>query len=444
MSSGSLPLRTYHRAQSLGEGTYGSVVCVYNDAGDELALKVFEADEDHDTMELGTMREVSILRILRCDNAHPNIVQLLDIQEAGEEGDCGSGNLCMAMPLYRLGDMKGAVKRGIVLPGSAGRTQRVHIAHGLLSAVAFLHDNHIIHRDIKSDNVMITMSEENNDERIVPVLIDFSLAKFVGGKNALLPPGATHTGDVGTPTYTAPEVVAKEKYGLPSDLWSVGVVLLESLIGELNADRDKAAARLIEEKKEALPDSPFATLIRGLLEADVDKRLTAREALALSIFQKFGLEIPPVRTIDIDTAFSADDDDDLENKINEISLKPTTGSKRKSSSKQQKLSPRERLIKKLCSEIECTNPKTETAAAVYAKEMEQLDDEMDDITNTQTLLDCVVVASRFYEEELICLEELEEDGGEHYPSFKDFDIETFRDNESAIFSIMDYSLYLRY
>mmetsp|Transcript_16925 Transcript_16925/g.35599 ORF Transcript_16925/g.35599 Transcript_16925/m.35599 type:complete len:427 (+) Transcript_16925:614-1894(+) len=421
-----------------------SVVCVYNDAGDELALKVFEADEDHDTMELGTMREVSILRILRCDNAHPNIVQLLDIQEAGEEGDCGSGNLCMAMPLYRLGDMKGAVKRGIVLPGSAGRTQRVHIAHGLLSAVAFLHDNHIIHRDIKSDNVMITMSEENNDERIVPVLIDFSLAKFVGGKNALLPPGATHTGDVGTPTYTAPEVVAKEKYGLPSDLWSVGVVLLESLIGELNADRDKAAARLIEEKKEALPDSPFATLIRGLLEADVDKRLTAREALALSIFQKFGLEIPPIRTIDIDTAFSADDDDDLENKINEISLKPTTGSKRKSSSKQQKLSPRERLIKKLCSEIECTNPKTETAAAVYAKEMEQLDDEMDDITNTQTLLDCVVVASRFYEEELICLEELEEDGGEHYPSFKDFDIETFRDNESAIFSIMDYSLYLRY
>jgi len=419
-------------------------VCVYNDAGDELALKVFEADEDHDTMELGTMREVSILRILRCDNAHPNIVQLLDIQEAGEEGDCGSGNLCMAMPLYRLGDMKGAVKRGIVLPGSAGRTQRVHIAHGLLSAVAFLHDNHIIHRDIKSDNVMITMSEENNDERIVPVLIDFSLAKFVGGKNALLPPGATHTGDVGTPTYTAPEVVAKEKYGLPSDLWSVGVVLLESLIGELNADRDKAAARLIEEKKEALPDSPFATLIRGLLEADVDKRLTAREALALSIFQKFGLEIPPIRTIDIDTAFSADDDDDLENKINEISLKPTTGSKRKSSSKQQKLSPRERLIKKLCSEIECTNPKTETAAAVYAKEMEQLDDEMDDITNTQTLLDCVVVASRFYEEELICLEELEEDGGEHYPSFKDFDIETFRDNESAIFSIMDYSLYLRY
>ena len=63
--------------------------------GDELALKVFEADEDHETLELGTLREISILRILRCDNAHPNVVQLLDIQEPGEEGDCGNGNLCM-------------------------------------------------------------------------------------------------------------------------------------------------------------------------------------------------------------------------------------------------------------------------------------------------------------------------------------------------------------
>ena len=307
--------------------------------------------------------------------------------------------------------------------------------------VAFLHDNHIIHRDIKSDNVMLMESEEDSD-RIVPVLIDFSLAKFVAGKNAVLPPGATHTGEIGTPTYTAPEVVAKEKYGLPSDLWSVGVVLLESLIGELTVDRDKAAARLIEEKRESLPESPFATLIRGLLEPDVDKRLTAREALALPVFKKFQLEVPPIRAIDVGAAFSNDEEDEVNDKINEKALKPINGN-RKSISKQQKLSPRERLIKKLCNEIECNNPKTEIAASVYAKEMEQLDDELDDIANTQTLLDCVVVASRFYEEELISLEELEEDDGGHYPSFRDFDIETFRDNEVAIFSIMDYSLYLR-
>jgi len=156
------------------------------DIGDELALKVFEAEED-ETLELGTMREISILRILRGSNTHPNIVELLDIQDAGEEGDCGDGNICMAMPLYKLGDLKNAVKKGVVHLGSAGRKQRVDIAHGLLSAVAFLHDNHIIHRDIKSDNVMITVSEEDGD-RLQPVLIDFSLAKFIDGAHAVLPP----------------------------------------------------------------------------------------------------------------------------------------------------------------------------------------------------------------------------------------------------------------
>eukprot|EP01082_Thalassiosira_pseudonana_P001707 g956.t1 g956 contig10:1070745-1072186(-) len=441
MSSGELPFGSYHRAQSLGEGTYGSVVCVYNDAGDELALKMFEADEDYDTIELGTLREISILRILRCDNGHPNIVELIDVQAAGED-DVANGNLCMAMPLYKLGDLKGAVKRGIISSGQAGRKQRVEIAHGLLSAVAFLHDNHIIHRDIKSDNVMIKMSDESGEEdKLIPVLIDFSLAKFIGGENAVLPPGSTHTGSIGTPTYTAPEVVAKEEYGLPSDLWSVGVVLLESLLGELEADKDKAALRLIEEKKSSLPKSPFAELICGLLEQDVDKRLSAREALASPVFEKFGLEVPQVRIVNIDTALPREDDED-ENDENHINTNNKSNNK-KASGKYQKASPREQLIKKLCGEIQCKNPKTEFAAAAYAKVMEELDDEMDDITNTQTLLDCVVVASRFYEEELLSLEELCDDGGEYYKSFKDFDVDTYRDNEAALFMSLDYCMYMR-
>ena len=425
--------------------------CVYNDSGDALALKSFDADEDHDTMELGTLRELSVLRILRHENGHANIVQMIDIQEAaagGEEGDdCGGGgigNLSMIMPLYKMGDLRGAVKRGIVLPGLAGRKQRVEIAHGLLSAVAFLHENHIIHRDIKSDNVMITMPDDDGD-RIVPVLIDFSLAKFIHGTNAVLPPGATHTGEIGTPTYTAPEVVAREEYGLPSDLWSVGVVLLESMIGELTVDRDKAAARLIEEKKESLPDSPFVTLVRGLLETDANKRLTAREALALPVFEKFGLTIPPVRIINVNAAFvDTNDDEEAESKnVNENALKTINGNKKKPPSKPQKLSPRERMVKKLCHELECKNPKSEVAALIYASRMEEIDAELDNITHSQTLLDCTILASQFYEEDLLCIEELEEDDGGYYPSFKHFQIETFRDNEMAILSKMDYCLYIR-
>jgi serine/threonine protein kinase len=256
-----------------------------------------------------------------------------------------------------------------------------------------------------------------------------------------LPPGATHTGNIGTPTYTAPEVVARESYGLPSDLWSVGVVLLESLIGELTVDRDKAAAKLIEEKKSSLNKSPFVELICGLLEPDIDKRLTARDALALPIFEKFGFKIPSVRIVDVHSAIPFDDDEkeDEENNGNTTNSNKINNKK----SRQQKLSPRERLIKKLCAELDCKNPKTELAAAMYAKTMEEVNDEMDDIANSQTLLDCVVVASRFYEEELISLRELSEDDGECFKSFKDFDIETYQDNEAALMMQMDYSLYLR-
>lgn len=439
MSSGTLPFSTYHRAQALGEGTYGSVVCVYNDAGDELALKMFECDENNETLELGTLRELSILRLLRGSNSHPNIVEMVDIMEPGEEGDCTNGNLCMAMPLFRMGDMRRAVKAGIVSPGAAGRKQRVHIAHGLLSAVAFLHDNHIIHRDIKSDNVMITLAdEESGDEdidAIKPVLIDFSLAKFVDGQNAVLPPGSTHTGEVGTPTYLAPEVVKKESYGIKSDMWSVGVVLLESLIGELAAEKDKDAARIIEEKKASLPESPFVNLIRCLLEPDAEKRLSAREALALPVFEKFNLQPPPIRLLDIDTALPDEDeyDEDGENKNKSNNISKTKSTKHK------KLSPRERLVRKLCAELDSKNPKTEAAALMYANKMEQLDDELENISETQTLLDCIVIANKFYEQELIDIDNL----AEEYPSFEIFDIDTFRDNEIALCSLTDYCLYLR-
>ncbi len=56
--------------------------------------------------------------------------------------------------------------------------------------------------------------------------------------------------------------------------------------------------------------------------------------------------------------------------------------------------------------------------------MEETVNEIGDIANSQTLMDCVVVASRFYEEELLSLEELSEDGCEYLKSFTSFDIET--------------------
>ena len=82
---------------------------------------------------------------------------------------------------------------------------------------------------------------------------------------------------------------------------------------------------------------------------------------------------------------------------------------------------------------------TAYAALVYSQQMYlQIDDLLDDLTESQTLLDCVVLASKFFETELIDIQELEGTG-----SFKDWSLEEFYDNEGTIWMLMDHCLYPR-
>jgi serine/threonine protein kinase len=152
MSSGSLPEHNYHRASQLGAGTYGNVVVVYNDDGEEYALKLFiqqdnNGDEDSyktpSPMEIGVIREISALRLLRDDNSHDNITKLVDIQTGwgndDDEDEAGAGTngcLSIALPLYKSGSLQDALEKGIFR--SYSRKVKAAVAHGILSAVAFV------------------------------------------------------------------------------------------------------------------------------------------------------------------------------------------------------------------------------------------------------------------------------------------------------------------
>ena len=244
--SGVLPAGTYHQASTLGEGSFGAVVAAFDDDGGAWALKIFAEDEDDGSFDASTVREVSMLRLLRGANGHANILAVHDIRAADSK-------VVMAMPRLEF-DLERAIS-GRAFVGKKNRVRRVKIAHGVLSAVAFLADNGIMHRDIKCDNVMLTAGT------MEPVLIDFSLAKFdtasgtvkaaksakpSASKAAAAGSARKHSGNVGTATYTAPEVYAGEAYGCGADVWSVGVVLLELMRGEmLGISRDKAAFRAV-------------------------------------------------------------------------------------------------------------------------------------------------------------------------------------------------------
>jgi serine/threonine protein kinase len=437
MSSGSLPFASYHRASQLGAGTFGSVVTVYNDDGQEFALKLFfEAEDDNNDsyhgetpMDVGVLREISILRLLRNDNKHENICELVDIQSKwGEEEGAGTcGCMSIALPLYKLGSMQHVIAQGTLK--SYPRRVKVAIAHGLLSAVTYLHDNAIMHRDIKTDNVMLEAVDGDNVFK--PVLIDFSLAKKLYGEDELDYCG--HTGEIGTPTYTAPEIVELEPYGLPSDLWSVGVVLLELLMDEqLKVVKDRQAFTAIEVALEKMSmEQPFPCLLRGLLNKDQTERLTARGAIAHSLFQKFDMTVPGVHNIDIGKALPYEMHNEEENSS------PNLVAERQN---ERSIEKRRKMVSRICRELNVANPATLHAALEYCQQYTQLDDSVDD-EGSMTLLHCVLVAHRFFEVEMLDLNELEE---HEKGTFADFTLDEFIEDEETIFMLMDYCLYPRF
>jgi serine/threonine protein kinase len=448
MTSGSLPFANYHRASHLGDGTFGSVVTVYNDDGEEFALKLFltEEEDSPQPINLGVLREISCLRLLRGENKHENIVEMKDVQadwsdEDENGGGAGtSGCLGMALPLGKWGSLADAVQKSTFL--AYPKAVKVQLAHGLLSAIAFLHDNGIVHRDIKCDNILL---EHDNSNDWKPILIDFSLAKPVDGtiwgdasRDAELE-FLQHTGEVGTLVYTAPEIVSQEGYGKPSDLYSVGVVLLELLQNELfTAEKSKeATAQIAQAVNKLAQGAPFPDLVRKLLEPDPEDRPNARQALSHEIFAKFGCPPTPARRIvNVATALPYDTaDDDVEE--NESPNQPAKSVKNKTN---KKIERRLKTIDKLLHELDSEHPWTRWAALEYSLQLDQLDEDIDDISNSQSLADCCLLAHRFFELDIPDLEELEERTS---GPFANWTQEDYIDNEATIFMTLDYCLYPR-
>ncbi|VDK54638.1 unnamed protein product, partial [Cylicostephanus goldi] len=128
------------------------------------------------------------------------------------------------------------------------------------SALAYLHNRKIVHRDIKAENLLLYSKKQVQ-------LCDFGLACTVLGPLYRV---------CGTPSYCAPEVIRETGYGLPVDIWSLGVLLHVMLVGFAPfraSERDRlfrliTQGRLYFEAKE---------LVSGMMCINVEKRYTAGE-----------------------------------------------------------------------------------------------------------------------------------------------------------------------
>ncbi|MEU4199382.1 serine/threonine-protein kinase [Streptomyces sp. NPDC026294] len=254
---GRLAAGRYRLLELIGRGGMGRVWRAQDEILDRcVAVKEIRIDE-HAGEESVVQRERSLREAratARID--HPNVVRVHDVAEEGDR-------LWIVMQLVQARSLEQALAQdGPLAPDAAAR-----VGAGLARALREVHAVGVLHRDIKPGNVLI-------DDRGTVVLTDFGIAA-IQDATALTMAGML----IGSPDYMAPERVAGQEQGPPSDLWSLGATLCAAVAGQSPFARATTLATLhaVLHEEPAIP--PAAGPLRELLTALLNKAPEARPTL---------------------------------------------------------------------------------------------------------------------------------------------------------------------
>ncbi|XP_030425515.1 calcium/calmodulin-dependent protein kinase type II subunit gamma isoform X3 [Gopherus evgoodei] len=254
----------YQLYEELGKGAFSVVRrCVKKNSSQEYAAKIINTKKlsarDHQKLE----REARICRLLK----HPNIVRLHD--SISEEGFH-----------YLVFDLVtgGELFEDIVAREYYSEADASHCIHQILESVNHIHQHDIVHRDLKPENLLLASKCKSAAVK----LADFGLAIEVQGEQQ------AWFGFAGTPGYLSPEVLRKDPYGKPVDIWACGVILYILLVG-YPPFWDEDQHKLYQQIKAGAYDFPSPewdtvtpeakNLINQMLTINPTKRITADQAL---------------------------------------------------------------------------------------------------------------------------------------------------------------------
>lgn len=233
----------YQIVSELGRGGMGVVYkALQHSLNRTVAIKVLSAHLSHD--------EEFVKRFLRearlaAELNHPNVVTIHDVGQH-------NSHYFIAMEHIRGASLASLLRNGPLKPNRA-----LHIAYQAATALAAAHARMIIHRDIKPDNIMV------DPEGRVKVT-DFGLAKAITSNSNFTATGAL----LGTPLYMSPEQCRAEEVNTRSDIYSLGVVMFEMLVGKapFTADTPFVTMRQIVEN-----DFPAPSSIRRDIPESIDR-----------------------------------------------------------------------------------------------------------------------------------------------------------------------------
>lgn len=251
----------YIVGKQVGQGAYATVSFgLHKDTSRKVAIKIYEKYKLLDPQRRKSVRcEIKLMERLR----HPNIVIFHEALDTPKQ-------------IYLIMEFVGGGSLHHFLKKRPGRRLEDQVAKRLFyqvcQGIRYLHDRHIVHRDVKLENLLL-------DEAGIVKIIDF-------GFSTIVPPGKKLKIFCGTPSYMSPEIVARKEYsGFCADVWAMGVLLYALLCGSFpfRGQNDRDLYRKIVRGVFHVPDvvgTEARNLLNRILVTDMSRRPTTDDVLA--------------------------------------------------------------------------------------------------------------------------------------------------------------------
>jgi len=199
------PIHFYTQLVAIGEGSFGTVYSAVDvNTLDQVAIKQMNVEDNY---EEDLISEIGMMKTLH----HSNIVKFLASYLVG------TGQIWIVMEFMDGGSLTEILDQYKHM--QLTEPQIALLLRETVQAISFLHDLHRLHRDIKSDNILLDLSG------------NVKLADF-GYTVQLTEERSSRDTTIGTPYWEAPEVITGDSYGQKVDIWSIGVMAIEMVDGE--------------------------------------------------------------------------------------------------------------------------------------------------------------------------------------------------------------------